>query len=351
MTGKKLVFFLFFGCLGSSRWDVWIEHKRLKGLFDSLDFQPVQGLLLEPYHRTGPGRPFHDPVAAVKALMLQRFEHIPSERALAEELARSRDYRRICGFGRHTPSRGCFTHLRRRRLGVERFKDVFQTMVGQAMALGASKGRGVAMDSTAFRAYSTRDATNRRGRSDPDANVGRAGRTYILGYRVHLVCCADADVPLAFTVQPISRNDKLFYKPLLEETWMTGVRFRVVAADRQYDSLELRQWTEQAFSAETAIPTYHRREKQKPRKGLKVDAKFRVIGPKRLVKAYHKRLSVERIFKKMKRQLGLEIHHLRGLANVIIHACVTLLCVLAVIIASYRAGKPSKARSIRYWTS
>ena len=50
-------------------------------------------------------------------------------------------------------------------------------MVGQAMALGASKGRALAIDSTAFKAYSARDQSNRRGRSDSDADVGRAGRT------------------------------------------------------------------------------------------------------------------------------------------------------------------------------
>jgi uncharacterized membrane protein len=63
------------------------------------------------------------------------------------------------------------------------------------------------------------------------------------------------------------------------------------------------------------------------------------------------RLSAERIFKKLKRQLNLENHHYRGLANVTIHACITLMCVLAVIIASYKAGKPKKAGSIRYWTA
>jgi len=324
------------------------ELKRLKRLFESLDFKPVQGLLLEPYHRTGPGRPFYDPVAMIKALMLQRFRRIPSERALAESLAKNRSYRRICGFRRHTPRRTCLGKFRGRL--AERFTAVFQAMVEQSMALGASKGRAVAIDSTAFKAYSTRDVTNRRGRSDPDADVGRAGRTYILGYRVHLVCCAEGDVPLAFRVEPVSRNDKLFYKPLLEEAWVAEARFRVVAADRQYDSVELRRWTRETFGAGAAIPTYHRRG-EKPRRGLRVDGRFRVTGPKRLVKAYHKRLSVERVFKKMKRQLGLEIHHLRGLANVTIHACLTLLCVLATVVASYMAGKPSKARSIRYWTS
>jgi transposase len=315
-------------------------------LFDSIDFTAVLGLLLEPYHDSGPGRSFYDPEAMVKALMLQRFEGIPSERALAEELAKCRDYRRICGFRRYTPSRGCFTHFRRNRFKEEKFKEAFNFMVGQAIALGAVKGLVLAVDSTAFKAYSARDASNKRGKSDPDADVGRAGRTYILGYRVHLAC-AEGDVPLAYTVQPISRNDKLFYKQLLEEAWKTGVRFRVVAGDRQYDSAMLREWTKEKFGAETAIPTRH----QKPGKGLQVDAKFRVTGPKRLVKAYHERLGAERIFKKLKRQLSLENHYLKGLANVTIHACITLMCVLAVAIASYKAGKPKKARSIRYWTT
>jgi len=281
--------------------------------------------------------------------MLQRFMRIPSERALAEELARSRNYRRICGFRRYTPSRGCLTYFRRERMGEERFRKAFESMVEQAIVLGAVEGYVVAIDSTAFKAYSARDSSNKRGKSDPDADVGRAGRTYILGYRVHLAC-VEGDVPLAFTVQPISRNDKLFYKQLLEDSWKTRVKFRVVAGDRQYDSAELRQWTKEAFKAETAIPTIKGKD-DKPVKGIRVDSRFKVTGPKRLVKAYHERLCAERIFKKLKRQLSLENHHYRGLANVTIHACLTLMCVLAVIIASYKARKPKKTRSIRHWTA
>jgi hypothetical protein len=93
------------------------------------------------------------------------------------------------------------------------------------------------------------------------------------------------------------------------------------------------------------------KDDKKGGRGIRVDSKFKVTGPKRLVKGYHKRLCAERVFKKLKRQLNLENHHYRGLANVTIHACITLMCVLTVIIASYKAGKPKKARSIRYWTA
>jgi hypothetical protein len=43
--------------------------------------------------------------------------------------------------------------------------------------------------------------------------------------------CVKGDVPLTFTVQPISRNNKLFYKQLLENSWKIGVKFRIVAGD------------------------------------------------------------------------------------------------------------------------
>jgi hypothetical protein len=52
---------------------VWVEHKRLLKLLDLLHFSPFLDLLLQLYHDLGPGRPYYSPVAMIKALMLQRF--------------------------------------------------------------------------------------------------------------------------------------------------------------------------------------------------------------------------------------------------------------------------------------
>jgi hypothetical protein len=76
----------------------------------------------------------------------------------------------------------------------------------------------------------------------------------------------------------------------------------------------------ETFKAETAIPYKGKAISHEEAQG--VDSKFRVTGPKRLVKANHKRLCVERVFKKLKRQLNLENHY-KGLANVRIHTCLT----------------------------
>ncbi len=43
-------------------------------------------MLSEPYYDSGPGRPYYSPEAIIKALMLQRFLYVPSERILAERL-------------------------------------------------------------------------------------------------------------------------------------------------------------------------------------------------------------------------------------------------------------------------
>jgi hypothetical protein len=74
----------------------------------------------------------------------------------------------------------------------------------------------LAVDSTHIVAYSGRAMDNASGRSDPDARVGRGRRGFILGYRVHTACCADSELPIAFTVAPCNENDKVYFEPLLE---------------------------------------------------------------------------------------------------------------------------------------
>jgi hypothetical protein len=55
-----------------------------------------------------------------------------------------------------------------------------------------NRSETVAMDATFIKAYSKRDShDNRRGASDPNALVGRDGRTYGLGYKAHIAASAN----------------------------------------------------------------------------------------------------------------------------------------------------------------
>jgi len=51
---------------------------------------------------------------------------------------------------------------------------------------GVINGETVVMDATFIKAYSKRDPNdNSRGSSDPDARIGRSGKTYELGYKAY----------------------------------------------------------------------------------------------------------------------------------------------------------------------
>ncbi|MBY8999145.1 MAG: transposase, partial [Candidatus Thorarchaeota archaeon] len=157
------------------------------------------------------------------------------------------------GFKQRTPSHGLFTHFRH-RLGKDGYEKVFSILLRQLLKRGVVKGDVVAVDGTAVKAYSQRSLDNKTGKSDPEARIGRARRGLVLGYKVHMACCASSELPLAFTVAPCNMNEKRFIKPLLEKLMEQGVCFETVLADAQYDSSKVRE-TVRMFGAPAGIRT------------------------------------------------------------------------------------------------
>jgi hypothetical protein len=70
---------------------------------------------------------------------------------------------------------------------------------------------------------------------------------------VHTVCCADSELPIAFTVAPCNENDKVYFEPLLEKAHRLGIGFRYVVADSQINSENVRN-TAEWLGAEPVIP-------------------------------------------------------------------------------------------------
>jgi len=169
-------------------------------------------------------------MAMFKAQLLKHIFRIPSDRRLALRLRHDRRTARACGFKKHTSSHGLFTHFRH-RLGQDTYHKVFNQLLRGLLNVGAVRGDVIAVDSTHVDAYSQRALDNRTGKSDPEARVGRGKRGFILGYRVHAACCVESVMPLAFTVAPCNENDKVHFKPLLQQVHDFGVDFRTVLAD------------------------------------------------------------------------------------------------------------------------
>ena len=261
-------------------------------------------------------------------------------------LKRNRRMARACGFKRETPSHGLFTQFRH-RLGKDGYEKVFSLLVKQLLKRGAVKAEVVAVDSTAVKAYSQRSLDNKSGKSDREARVGRARRGFLLGYRVHAVCCASSELPLAFMVEPCNRNDKLFIKPLLEKLHDQGVGFKTVLADAQYDSARVRSIVRE-YGAEPVIPY---RKSSRVKNALKVGRDFVVHGVKRLVNLFRKRVSIERVFSRAKEWLLLNHLRVRGLQQAFIHACLGFSAMLVVALTAVRQHKPSLIRSIKCYTT
>jgi transposase len=315
----------------------------VKRVLDSLDLDWMHALLFEHYHHEGPGREPIDPLAMFKAQLLKYLLQIPSDRRLALRLWRDRRLARACGFKRkRTPSHSLFTQLRL-RLGEEAYQLIFSRLARTLIESGTMIGKVVAVDSTHIAAYSGRAMDNATGRSDPDARVGRGRRGFILGYRVHTVCCADSELPIAFTVAPCNENDKVYFEPLLERTRRLGVSFKVVVADSQYSSENVRNAAEW-LGAEPIIPV---RRDSRVRRALRVGRDFVAKGSRRVVKLFRKRWSIERMFGRAKNWLMLDGLRVRGLAEAVIHVSLSLISMLAVAVTAVRTGVPRLVRCIK----
>jgi hypothetical protein len=160
---------------------------------------------------------------------------------------------------------------------------------------------------------------------------------------VHTVCCADSELPIAFTVAPCNDNDKLYFEPLLEDTRRLGVGFKVVVADSQYNSGNVRNAAEW-LGAEPIIPV---RRDSRVRKALRVGRDFVAKGSKRVVKLFRKRWGIERMFGRAKNWLMLDGLRVRGLTQASIHVSLSLISMLAVAVTAVRLGAPRLVRCIK----
>jgi hypothetical protein len=278
----------------------------------------------------------------LKAQLAKYLLNIISDRRLALRLKHDHKTARACGFRKHTPSHGLFTQFRH-RLGEETYTRIFNGLTSMLIESRTIIGKVVAVDSTHLKAYSGRAMDNRTGRSDPDARVGRGRRGFILGYRVHTACCADSELPIAFTVAPCNENDKVYFEPLLERVHRLGVGFKIILADSQYSSVNVRDAAEW-LGAEPLIPV---RRDSRLRDAFRVGRDFVAKGAKRIVRLFRKRWSIERLFGRAKEWLMLDGLRVRGITQASIHVSLSLISMLAVALSAVRRGEPGLVRCIK----
>jgi len=271
-----------------------------------------------------------------------RMKGVRSLRELTRVLDSDRRLRRLClihgnqrGYPRSVISR--FT----RRVGADVLQLIIEEKVVKLLRFRAPEA-DVLLDASFIKARSIRHPDNGRvAYSDPDALVGRNGRGYDLGYKLHVAVDHRTMLPLATLLAPANDNEKKHAPSLVEKArgvlCRAGGAVRSLIADSQYSSGAVRE-----MAGSSAIPYM---SNQRGVGVMRVDRRFRTHGPRELVGEYHKRPLVESVFSWLKTQYGLGVNNVRRLGCVSVYALLSLLCLVLVREAAECLGRPEKAVS------
>jgi len=313
----------------------------------SLNWDNIEEVVSEAYHQEGAGRPPRKPIGIFKALIVKRVKQIPSDRELYRRLWYDQDLREVCDIeAEQKPYHPTQMTRFRNRVGVERLERIMNILIDELLKGGLIIGKTIVMDATFIKAYSKRDPhENSRGGYDAEARVGRNGKTYELGYKLHVVIDAKSELPLAVIVASANDNEKKHAPALLDMSLKaTNGRVKLLVADSQYSSGNLRDQAS-ALGVRVVIP--FPANQQRGQKGLlRVDKYFRTHGPIYEKRVYRLRSSVERVNSRLKEQLCLEKHRIRSLRRMTIHALICMIAMLLNAVAAFRLNRVEKARSI-----
>ncbi|MGD0405950.1 MAG: transposase [Candidatus Bathyarchaeia archaeon] len=307
----------------------------------------IEEVVSEAYHQEGAGRPPRKPIGIFKALIVKRVKQIPSDRELYRRLWYDQDLREICDIeAEQKPYHPSQMTRFRNRIGIEMLERIMNSLVDELLKGGLIIGKTIVMDATFIKAYSKRDPhENSRGGSDPQARVGRNGKTFELGYKLHVAVDAKTELPIAVIAASANDNEKKHAPALLEKALKaTKGRVKLLVADSQYSSRNLRdQALARGVRAVIPFPT----NQQRDQKGLlRVDKYFRTHGPIYEKRVYRLRSAVERVNSRLKEQLSLERHRVRGLGRITVHALLCMIAMLLNALAALRLNRVDKARSI-----
>jgi hypothetical protein len=286
-----------------------------------------------------------------RTFIVMKMRGVRSLREMTRLLDTDQRLRRLClikpaekGYSRSVLSRFI------RKLGETRLINIIDEKVVKLSKQNSAAEIDSIFDASFVDAWSTRDPLdNQRGYSDREARVGRTGRSFGLGYKLHIAIDSATMLPLACTFASANQNEQKHSLNLLEKTKLilkqSEAKLRSVIADSQYSDGKLRD------AVDAAVIPYRSNQKRDVEGLLRVDRKFRAYGPEDQKKEYHKRPHVEAVFSFLKTQYSLTVNKVRGLANVSVYALFSVLCLVLNREAAQNIGRYDKAVSPTYFNT
>jgi len=237
-----------------------------------------------------------------------------------------------------------------RRVREENLLRIIQQKVVNLLVENGTSDVDAIFDASFIKAWSTRDPLGSQiGYSDNEARVGRAGRTFGLGYKLHLSIDSETMLPLSSLFASANQNEKKHSLTILEKAKQvlknSGAKLRSVIADSQYSDTKLR------IAVDKSVIPYPANQKPGVKDLLRVDKKFRTYGPEDQKKAYHKRPPIKAVNSFLKTQCSMAINKVRGLKQVASYALFSILCLVLNREAAQNLGRPHKAVSPTYFNT
>jgi transposase len=237
-----------------------------------------------------------------------------------------------------------------RKVGEDNLTRIIEEKVVKLLKRNDAKDVDAVFDASFIKAWSTRHPLdNKKGYSDEEARVGRAGRTFGLGYKLHLAIDSQTMLPLTCTFASANQNEKKHSPNMLEKTKnilkRCGAKLRSVIADSQYSDSRLRN------AVDKAVIPYPANQKRDVKGLLRVDKKFRTYGPEGQKREYHKRPHIEAVYSFLKTQYNLAVNKVRGAKNMASYALYSLLCLVLNREAAENIRRPDKAVSPTYFNT
>jgi transposase len=327
------------------------EHETLETLFRNVDLSFAKAAVHGCFHTVGPGRHPRNPLGVFRALIVMRMKGVRSLREMTRLLDTDRRLRKLCLIKPSEASypRSVLTGFIR-KVGEDNLTRIIDEKVVRLLKRNDAKDVDAVLDASFIKAWSTRHPLdNRKGLSDEEARVGRAGKTFGLGYKLHLAIDSKSMLPLTYAFASANQNEKKHSLSILERTKLilkrSRAKLRSVIAHSQYSDGKLRNAV-----CEAVIP-YPANQKRDVKGLLRVDKKFRTYGPEDQKREYHKRPHIEAVYSFLKTQYSLVINKVRGLRNVASYALYSLLCQVLNREAAENINRADKAVSPTYFNT
>lgn len=295
-----------------------MSYAKLKKVVETLDLSEVDRFYRSMRRKVG--RRGHEISCYLKAWMSKHILGVPSEAQLAKKIEKDSTLRKLCGF-KKAPCKSAYSKARK-RLTLSGLEFFFAFLALKAKENGLANGRLVAVDSTDFSAY-CKGKKKLKDRSDKDARWGHSttkGRVF--GYKAHIFCDAESELPLAVAVLPANVHDaEGFFEVYGKLLQLFTHEVEKVIADCAYDAAEIYQALLSGMKAVIARNGRGHYPSEKPK-----DTDYR------------KRTAIERLNSRCKEELGLDNLKMRGLWAATFHGIEVLCSMLYAAVGSFLAG-------------